>query len=1009
MNNSLVTRQHAAGWIAFAGLCAFIASGAPAYAATIAVNGSSCTLPDAITAANNDAATGGCAAGSGSDTLVLTANGSYTLTAQLPNITSTLTIQGNGSTITGNNGAFRMLAFGNNGNLTLDNVTVTSFKPSTRGGAITVATTNNVLTVTNSRLSGNTTTGGGANGGAISVSGNGAAVSISNSTLSGNTAGGSGGAISVESVNATVSVSNSTISGNTASLKGGGLWVLVGSITLSNSTVSGNSSGVDGGGLFVDSGSATVNNSTLVGNTASATQGGVGGGIYLESGAVTLRNSIVAGNNAVDCSEICGVSATPAGNANNLFGHAGETDYQAFSDLFVPGANDRNATSDGLNKTLASLLSTTLADNGGPTKTHALVAGSTAIDASGANATTTDQRGYMPRKILGVIGLRDIGAYEFNGVAPTSAPMVTGLAPSSGAANTVVVITGTDFLNATAVKFGANAAVSYNVDSATQIKATAPSGTGIVDVTVTTAGGTSATSAADQFTYQNNVNGACGSASGPTSSTAPASNLCATGTATAVSGDSSAWTWGCDGSGSGASTSATACSAGYPKPTLTLSATASSIKVGASTNVTAQSDNGAAPVLSLSTPSICGLGATSGSSIVTAPVSGNAAGTCTVAANQVAVTSGGTRYLAADQKTVNISVTKTDQTIGTPSVSNSTIFVGATSTVSATASSGLTVSYATSPSNVCSNNGGTITGVGAGNCTVTVSQAGDDAYNAALSQFASITVKAVPVNGVCGSAAGSSSASVPGNNLCSTGSASLVSGSNGAWGWTCLGENGGTASNQCSAPYASQSLSLSAMPSSIDVGQTSNLLASSSANLPVTLSTSSPACTLAGSTATGAAAGSCLITASQPGTGDSGTQRYLAATSVDTLITVNAPTAATSACDAYLNRPNVKVTDLRASPGGQTARGDASRFNVIYGSGFADTITGGNAGNCIDGGAGVDRLTAGSGDNWLFGGEGNDTLTPGSGSTAMDGGAGTDKCGKASGRATVSYTSCESN
>lgn len=156
-------------------------------------------------------------------------------------------------------------------------------------------------------------------------------------------------------------------------------------------------------------------------------------------------------------------------------------------------------------------------------------------------------------------------------------------------------------------------------------------------------------------------------------------------------------------------------------------------------------------------------------------------------------------------------------------------------------------------------------------------------------------------------------------------------------------------------------------------------------------------------------AGVCGLLANHPGTGDTGEARFLAARQVSTTLTVNAPTAATSACDAYLNRSNVKITDLRASPGGQTVRGDASRFNVIYGSGFADTITGGNAGNCIDGGAGMDRLAAGSGDNWLYGGEGNDTLTPGTGSTAMDGGAGTDKCGKTSGRATASYASCESN
>ena len=65
-----------------------------------------------------------------------------------------------------------------------------------------------------------------------------------------------------------------------------------------------------------------------------------------------------------------------------------------------------------------------------------------------------------------------------------------------------MTITGTGFTGATAVDFGATPATSVHVVSATQITATSPAETaGTVDVTVTTAGGTSATSSADQFTY----------------------------------------------------------------------------------------------------------------------------------------------------------------------------------------------------------------------------------------------------------------------------------------------------------------------------------------------------------------------------------------------------------------------------------------------------------------------------------------------------------------------------
>ena len=89
--------------------------------------------------------------------------------------------------------------------------------------------------------------------------------------------------------------------------------------------------------------------------------------------------------------------------------------------------------------------------------------------------------------------------------AALSPPSVTSVLPASGPVpgGTSVTITGTGFTGASAVKFGAIDAASYNVNSDTQITASSPAaaGTGTVDVTVTTAVATSAVSAADQFTY----------------------------------------------------------------------------------------------------------------------------------------------------------------------------------------------------------------------------------------------------------------------------------------------------------------------------------------------------------------------------------------------------------------------------------------------------------------------------------------------------------------------------
>jgi C1A family cysteine protease len=86
----------------------------------------------------------------------------------------------------------------------------------------------------------------------------------------------------------------------------------------------------------------------------------------------------------------------------------------------------------------------------------------------------------------------------------TTPPIVTGILPATGSTNggTQITITGSGFTGATAVHFGTTAATGVTVVSATSITATSPAHTaGIVDVTVTTPSGTSATSAADRFTY----------------------------------------------------------------------------------------------------------------------------------------------------------------------------------------------------------------------------------------------------------------------------------------------------------------------------------------------------------------------------------------------------------------------------------------------------------------------------------------------------------------------------
>ncbi len=83
-------------------------------------------------------------------------------------------------------------------------------------------------------------------------------------------------------------------------------------------------------------------------------------------------------------------------------------------------------------------------------------------------------------------------------------PVVSSISPTSGstAGGTVVTLNGTDFvIGATAVDFGSTPASAVNCSSTTQCTATSPAGAGVVDVRATTVAGTSANTAADDFTY----------------------------------------------------------------------------------------------------------------------------------------------------------------------------------------------------------------------------------------------------------------------------------------------------------------------------------------------------------------------------------------------------------------------------------------------------------------------------------------------------------------------------
>jgi alpha-tubulin suppressor-like RCC1 family protein len=100
-----------------------------------------------------------------------------------------------------------------------------------------------------------------------------------------------------------------------------------------------------------------------------------------------------------------------------------------------------------------------------------------------------------------VAGIAGGGSHSLSFGPPP--PSVSGVSPASGPqpGGTSVTITGANLGEASAVHFGATAASSFTVNTATSITAVSPAGAGVVDVTVTTPVSTSGTSASDKFSY----------------------------------------------------------------------------------------------------------------------------------------------------------------------------------------------------------------------------------------------------------------------------------------------------------------------------------------------------------------------------------------------------------------------------------------------------------------------------------------------------------------------------
>jgi hypothetical protein len=180
-----------------------------------------------------------------------------------------------------------------------------------------------------------------------------------------------------------------------------------------NSTISGNSSPANAGAMVISGNVAMeIDNSTVSNNTAPPTRTG---GINLSVSAgqlaptLTVISSILA-NNSSDGGDIAvAVGTIPTFTVNATNSLIEKICPSPICEITIAGSG--NLT--GIDPMLASL-----ANNGGPTRTHALIVGSPAIDA-GSNplSLTTDQRGTgFPRVVGGTV---DMGAYEGSIPPPT--------------------------------------------------------------------------------------------------------------------------------------------------------------------------------------------------------------------------------------------------------------------------------------------------------------------------------------------------------------------------------------------------------------------------------------------------------------------------------------------------------------------------------------------------------------------------------------------------------------
>jgi hypothetical protein len=393
--------------------------------------------------------------------------------------------------------------FNDHSNATVDNCTVRNNSGDSGGGIFSDGQKGSAaLTISNTTLSSNVSTGG--YGGAIFNGGsNGSAVlTISGSLISFNYAPffppnyyGQGGGIYNDG--GTVTITDTAINSNLAGYAAGAIWNALGTVTITNSTINNNTSGDpsfpgprEGGGIenqgtltitnstvsnnralggdikgpgigggIVNGANATITNSTVSGNTSSGGGGqpGIGGGIVNDGfGALLIANSTFSANAADNGGAVWNNGGLEIGNSvlnagasgTNIFNSGGTVTSHGYNVCSDDGGGFLNGSGDQIN---TDPLLGPLQNNGGPTFTHELLKGSPAIDAGDPNFTPPpyyDQRGPVFFRIRN--GRIDVGSFEVQvGTTPSPTPSPTASPTPTPTATATATATATSTATAT--------------------------------------------------------------------------------------------------------------------------------------------------------------------------------------------------------------------------------------------------------------------------------------------------------------------------------------------------------------------------------------------------------------------------------------------------------------------------------------------------------------------------------------------------------------------------------